>query len=91
VRGSHIGTSLTGQAIAQIVKARAKAAGLELDVSAHSLRSGFITEAGLQGIPIVEVMRLSGHRSVPQAMAYYQGGNVLNSVVATLFDTEQGG
>lgn len=88
VRGRRIGASLTGHAIAQIVKARAKAAGLELDVSAHSLRSGFITEAGLQGKPLVEVMRLSGHRSVSQAMAYYQGGNVLNSSIATLFEND---
>jgi len=84
IRGDNVGKSLTAHSVALIVKARSAAAGLEGDFSGHSLRSGFITEAGLQGKPIADVMRLSGHRSIPQAMAYYQSGDVLNSSVADL-------
>lgn len=86
VRGGKIGKSLSSHSVALIVKARANAAGLEGDFSGHSLRSGFVTEAGRQGKPLAEVMRMSGHRSVPQALAYYQAGDVLASSVASLLD-----
>jgi integrase len=88
LRNGGVGTSLTAHSVALIVKARAALAGLEGDYSGHSLRSGFVTEAGLQAKPLADVMRLSGHKSVPQAMAYYQHGDVLNSSVASLFDSQ---
>lgn len=84
LRNGRVGASLTAHSVALIVKARAARAGLEGNYSGHSLRSGFVTEAGRQGKPLAEVMRLTGHRSVPQAMAYYQQGDVLNSPVADL-------
>jgi len=87
LRNGRVGESLTAHSVALIVKARAARAGLEGDFSGHSLRSGFVTEAGLQAKPLADVMRLSGHKSVPQAMAYYQHGDVLNSSVASLFDS----
>lgn len=86
IRKDKVGTSLSAHSVALIVKARADLAGLEGDFSAHSLRSGFITEAGRQQKPLADVMRLSGHRSVTQALEYYQSGDVLHSSVATLFD-----
>jgi integrase len=84
IRRGKIGKSLSAHSVALIVKARAHAAGLEGDFSGHSLRSGFITEAGRQAKPLADVMRLSGHRSVPQALAYYQGGDVLHVSTANL-------
>jgi integrase len=41
------------------------------EFSAHGLRSGFMTQAGRDGIPLVDAMRRSAHRSVQQAAGYY--------------------
>jgi hypothetical protein len=43
-----------------IVKRRAQLAGLEGDFGAHSLRSGFVTEAGRQNIPLGDTMAMTG-------------------------------
>jgi integrase len=74
IRGARAGKPLSAQAVALIVKRRAQLAGLEGDYGAHSLRSGFVTEAGRQGVPLGEAMALTGHRSVQTAMRYFQGG-----------------
>ncbi|TCQ95433.1 tyrosine-type recombinase/integrase [Neorhizobium sp. JUb45] len=59
------------QSVNDIVKQRAKLAGLEPgEFSAHSLRSGYLTEAANRGIP-PEAMEQSRHRSVQQASSYY--------------------
>lgn len=39
--------------------------------SAHGLRSGYLTEAGRQGVALPEAMQQSLHRSVQQAASYY--------------------
>lgn len=88
IRRGKVGQRLSAHSVALIVKARARRAGLDGDFSGHSLRSGFVTEAGRQGAPLAEVMRLSGHRSVPQALAYYQSGDVLRSPAASLLDED---
>ncbi|NOD99481.1 tyrosine-type recombinase/integrase [Ruegeria sp. HKCCD6228] len=63
---------LSPDAIAQIVKHRLKMAGLPEDfASPHGLRSGFLTQAALDGAPIQAAMRLSLHRSMAQAQKYY--------------------
>ena len=63
---------LSPDAIRQIVKYRLKLAGYAEDfASPHGLRSGFLTEAALQGAPIQAAMRLSLHRSMAQAQKYY--------------------
>ncbi|MEX0303854.1 MAG: tyrosine-type recombinase/integrase, partial [Leisingera sp.] len=63
---------LTPDAIYQIVKRRLKLAGLPEDfASPHGLRSGFLTQAALDGAPIQAAMRLSLHRSMAQAQKYY--------------------
>ncbi|MFA3916144.1 tyrosine-type recombinase/integrase [Ruegeria hyattellae] len=63
---------LSPDAIYQIVKHRLKLAGLPEDfASPHGLRSGFLTQAALDGAPIQAAMRLSLHRSVAQAQKYY--------------------
>lgn len=41
-------------------------AGLSGDFSAHSLRSGFVTEAVRQDVPLAEAM--TGHRTVQSLM-----------------------
>jgi integrase len=66
------------------VKRRAALAGLQGDFSAHSLRSGFMTEAGRQNVPLADAMALTGHRSVQTAMRYFQTGAVEQSRAANL-------
>ena len=76
---------LSGDAIWLIVRRRAALAGLaEQDFGAHSLRSGFVTEAARQGAPIGEVMKLTGHRSVKTALGYYKAGEVSTLAAANL-------
>jgi len=76
---------LSGQAVGLIVKRRAQLAGLEGDFGAHSLRSGFVTEAGRQNVPIKEAMGLTGHRSLVTFMRYFQTGAVQQTRAANLF------
>ncbi|MDI3393273.1 site-specific integrase [Pseudomonas sp. V98_8] len=84
-KGGKVGTSaLSTDQVARIVKRRAKLAGLEGDWAAHSLRSGFVTEAGRQGVPLGEVMAMTEHRSVGTVMGYFQAGSLLNSRAAAL-------
>jgi hypothetical protein len=51
--------TLNFRLLSAIVKRRAALAGLDGDFSAHSLRSGFMTEAGRQNVPLAEA---SWHR-----------------------------
>lgn len=80
-------TALSGNHVALIVKRRAALAGLPGDWAAHSLRSGFITEAGRQNMAIPDVMAMTDHRSVNTLMGYYQAGELLRSQVSTLLDS----
>jgi integrase len=70
--GSTGETPLTPQSVNLILKKRCRLAGLDpADFSAHGLRSGFMTQAGRDGIPRVDAMRQSAHKSVQQAAGYY--------------------
>jgi integrase len=60
----------------------ARLAGLEGDFGAHSLRSGFVTEAGRQNVPMKEAMQLTGHRSLATFLRYFQSGAVQLSAAA---------
>ncbi|NKL67540.1 tyrosine-type recombinase/integrase [Rhizobium leguminosarum] len=60
------------QSVNAILKQRAEMAGLEPEeFSAHGLRSGYLTEAAIRNIPLLEAMEQSRHRSVQQAAGYY--------------------
>lgn len=84
-KGGKIGESLSGVDINRIVKKRCKMAGYDPALySAHSLRSGFITEAGRQRCPIGDAMALSTHKSVAIAMFYYRAGTVTNNSASNL-------
>lgn len=78
-RGGRVGPALTPDHVARIVQRRAALAGLTGDWAAHSLRSGFVTEAGRQGAPLGEVMAMTEHRSVGTIMGYFQAGALLSS------------
>ena len=80
-------TGICGRTVARIVKARAEEAGLDASlIGGHSLRSGFVTEAGRRGHHIREAMALSGHRSMPVALGYYRVGDAENNPTARLMD-----
>lgn len=64
--------ALTPQAVNLILKRRCAQAGLDpLAFSAHGLRSGYLTEAARNGVPLPAAMQQSQHRSVQQAASYY--------------------
>jgi len=84
-RGGGIGADgLSDGAIREIVTKRCQRAGLEGDFSAHSLRSGFLTEAGRQGVPLREAMAFSGHHDVKTALGYMQQAQMKDSAAAGL-------
>lgn len=71
---TRIGPALSPAAVGEIVQRRAKLAGLEGDFGGHSLRSGFVTEAGRQGVPLAAVMQMTEHRAVSSVVGYFQAG-----------------
>lgn len=79
-RWENLGEELTEDGLNRIVKARAAAAGLDpAAFSPHSLRSGFATESGLQGVPEAEARAMTRHKSVAVFAGYQQPGNLLRS------------
>lgn len=80
----RVGPALLPGSVATIVKRRAALAGLEGDFGAHSLRSGFVTEAGKQGVPLPAVMAMTEHRSVASVIGYFQSGQAEDNPAAQL-------
>jgi integrase len=80
----RIGPPLLPGSVAIIVKRRAAMAGLKGDFGAHSLRSGFVTEAGKQGLPLPAVMAMTEHRSVASVIGYFQTGAAEDNPAAHL-------
>lgn len=63
---------LTPEGFRGIIRQRLELAGYPPDfASAHGLRSGFLTQAALDGAPLPAAMQLSLHRSLNQAQQYY--------------------
>jgi len=90
-KGGKVSTNeLSSDQVARIVQRRAKLAGLKGDWAAHSLRSGFVTEAGRQGVPMGEVMAMTEHRSVNTVMGYFQAGSLLSSRATSLLPLPEG-
>ena len=89
-RGDVIGEPLAAAAVRAIVQERCRLAGIEGDFSAHSLRSGFVTEAGRQNVPLGDAMAMTGHASVATVMGYFRAGAAPRSRAARLLDTPTG-
>nr|WP_180319550.1 tyrosine-type recombinase/integrase [Delftia acidovorans] len=85
-KGGHVGESLSPAAVRDIVKQRCALAGVEGDFSAHSLRSGFVTEAGRQNVPLPDTMALTGHSSVNTVLGYFRADSALSNRAARLLD-----
>lgn len=81
-----VGPALSPAAVGEIVRKRALLAGLEGDWAGHSLRSGFVTEAGRRNIPIGDVMAMTEHRKVDTVLGYYRSGELGVTIVSNLLD-----
>lgn len=87
-RGGHLGEPLSAEAVRDIVQKRCAIAGLEGQYSAHSLRAGFVTEAGRQNLPLADTMALTGHRSVATVLGYFRSEAALTSAVSRMMDLD---
>ncbi len=85
---TRIGPGLSPKAIAEIVQRRARKAGLQGDFAGHSLRSGFVTEGGRQGVTLPALMAMTEHRSVASVIGYFQAGTVTDNPAATLLEAD---
>ena len=83
-KGGHLGEPLQAPAVRAIVKERCLLAGVDGDFSAHSLRSGFVTEAGKRNVPLAETMALTGHQSVATVLGYFRSEAVIHNQAANL-------
>lgn len=82
------GAPLSAEAVRLIVQERCRLAGLEGDFSAHSLRSGFVTEAGRRNISLAQTMALTGHQSVPTVLGYFRAEAAIHNPAAHLLDDD---
>ncbi|MDR2299385.1 MAG: site-specific integrase [Comamonas sp.] len=87
-KGGHVAEQLTPAAVRNIVKQRCALAGVEGDFSAHSLRSGFVTEAGRRNLPLADTMALTGHQSVNTVLGYFRADSALNNQAARMLDED---
>ncbi len=61
----------------RIVKMYLDRAGIDpTGYSAHGLRRGFVSWCGRKGIPLQDVMQLTGHKQYKQVLEYYEQGNI---------------
>jgi site-specific recombinase XerD len=86
-RWGRIGTrAISDDGINDIIKRRCRMAGLDPALfSAHGLRSGYLTQAAQDGVPLQEAMQQSQHRSVQQAAGYYNDAETLMGKAARLY------
>ncbi len=90
IQEGRITEPLQDRSVYNIIRQRAKLVDPPLGkITAHSLRSGFVTESGRQNIPIGDAMALTGHRSVSTFIGYYRSGEVGNSSAARLMDSPE--
>ena len=89
-RGDKIGEPLAAAAVRDIVRDRAALAGLPDDYAAHSLRSGFVTEAARQNVSLGETMAMTGHTSAATLVGYFRAAESQRSAAARLFSNAKG-
>lgn len=81
--------AMNDRTVARIIKRRIKMAGLDPSIfGGHSLRSGFLTEAGIRNINLMQAMQMSGHKTVQVAAGYHQAGSILHNEAANMLDEE---
>lgn len=78
---------LSGRAIAQIIKRRAIAAGLDPSrYSGHSLRAGHCTAAARAGVSEKLIMQQTGHKSHQTMLKYIRLGKILTENSARIIN-----
>lgn len=78
---------LSDSGVRDVVQAALRRAGYEKGFSSvHGLRSGFLTQAARDGVPIHAAMEMSQHRSITGAAAYYEDANLGDSPIIDLLD-----
>jgi len=78
--------NFSGHSINRMIKRRIALTDMNPDAyGAHSLRSGFLTEAGKLGLHLRDAMQLSGHRDTKTALRYYRPGELTHNPAAKLF------
>lgn len=87
-KGDRLAEGLSDSAVRDIVKQRAALAGLDSEFSAHSLRSGFVTEASSQGASLGDIMAMTGHASVATVLRYHRRAAVRGNPAARLLESE---
>jgi site-specific recombinase XerD len=79
-------TAISGDGVNDVIKRRCRLAGLDPALfSAHGLRSGYLTQAAQDGVPLPEAMQQSQHRSVQQAAGYYNDAESLMGKAARIY------
>ena len=73
---------LSDRAVADMVKRRALAVGLDGAFAGHSLRAGFATEGYAQGTPELAIMRHGRWRSASVMRGYVEEGSIWNDNAA---------
>ena len=77
-KGERMGTDcMGGDSVALILKKRAAVAGVELDLSGHSLRRGFVTSAVESGASERAIMNQTGHKSPMMVRRYIERHSAL--------------
>lgn len=87
-RGDRVGEPLAAAAVRDIVLERAALAGLAPEFAAHSLRSGFVTEAARQNVPLGDAMAMTGHASPASLIGYFRAAEASRSAAARLFQSK---
>ena len=78
--GRVLNKRLSPKAIALVVKRSASAVGLDASrLAAHSLRSGFCTEAALNGVEERLIMKQTGHQTAEVVRGYIREANVFEN------------
>jgi integrase len=79
-KGGHVmGSPLSGDAIAAVVKRRVATIGLDPEFySGHSLRAGFATSAAAAGMPSWRIRAQTGHASDAMLDRYIRAGELLS-------------
>lgn len=89
LQGGKFGTTaLSSDQLAPIAQRRAQLGVLEGDCAAHSLRSGFVTEAGRQGVLLGEMMAMTEHRSFSTVMGCFHAARCYPVVLLTSFSVD---
>jgi integrase len=86
-RGKITDQPITPETVVDIVKERVERCGRNpRHYAGHSLRRGFVTEAGRQGVPIRDVMQMTTHKTVAVVIGYHEDGEIMNNPGGSILD-----